>query len=105
MGKRKFDLVITGVSAALLGYFAWHGFEGPRGFPYRDRLTADASRLGGEFAAIRQQRETLEIKVSQLRPQSVDPELLDEMARAMLGMTRPGELVVLRPPQIPQENP
>ncbi len=105
MGKRKFDLVITGVSAALLGYFAWHGFEGPRGFPYRDRLTADASRLGGELAAIRQLRETLEIKVSQLRPQSVDPDLLDEMARAMLGMTRPGDLVVLRPPQIPQENP
>jgi cell division protein FtsB len=105
MGKRKFDLVITGVSAALLGYFAWHGFEGPRGFPYRDRLTADANRLGGELAAIRQQRQTLEIKVSQLRPQSVDPDLLDEMARAMLGMTRPGELVVLRPPQIPQENP
>jgi cell division protein FtsB len=105
MGKRKFDLVITGVWAALLGYFAWHGFEGPRGFPYRDRLTADASRLGGELAAIRQQRETLELKVSQLRPQSVDPDLLDEMARAMLGMTRPGELVVLRPAQIPQENP
>jgi cell division protein FtsB len=105
MGKRKFDMVITGVSAALLGYFAWHGFEGPRGFPYRDRLMAEAEQLGGELAAIRQQRETLEIKVSQLRPQSVDPDLLDEMARAMLGMTRPGELVVLRPPQIPQENP
>lgn len=105
MGKRKFDLVITGVSAALLGYFAWHGFEGPRGFPYRDRLITDASRLDGELAAIQQQRETLESKVSQLRPQSVDPELLDEMARATLGMSRPGELVVLRPPQIPQENP
>ena len=105
MGKRKFDMVITGVSAALLGYFAWHGFEGPRGFPYRDRLMAEAEQLGGELAAIRQQRQTLEIKVSQLRPQSVDPDLLDEMARAMLGMTRPGELVVLRPPQIPQENP
>ncbi|MGQ0484863.1 MAG: FtsB family cell division protein [Hyphomicrobiales bacterium] len=105
MGKRKFDMVITGVSAALLGYFAWHGFEGPRGFPYRDRLTADAGRLGGELAAIRQQRESLELRVSQLRPQSVDPDLLDEMARAMLGMTRPGELVVLGPPQIPQGNP
>jgi cell division protein FtsB len=105
MGKRKFDMVITGVSAALLGYFAWHGFEGPRGFSFRDRLTADVGGLGGELAAIRKQRESLEVKVSQLRPQSVDPDLLDEMARAMLGMTRPGELVVLRPPQIPQGNP
>jgi cell division protein FtsB len=105
MGKRKFDMVITGVSAALLGYFAWHGFEGPRGFPYRDRLTAEASRLSDELTAIRAQRETLELRVSHLRPQSIDPDLLDEMARAMLGMTRPGELVVLRPPQIPQENP
>lgn len=105
MGARKFDLIITGVSAALLGYFAWHGYEGPRGFPYRDRLTAEAGRLGDELTAIRAQRETLELRVSHLRPQSIDPDLLDEMARATLGMTRPGELVVLRQPQIPQENP
>jgi cell division protein FtsB len=105
VGKRKFDLVITGVSVALLGYFAWHGLEGPRGFPYRDRLTADARRLGDELGVIRQHREALERKVSYLRPQSIDPDLLDEMARAMLGMTRPGELVVLRQPQILQENP
>lgn len=105
MGVRKFDLIVTGVSAVLLGYFAWHGFEGPRGFPYHDRLTVEAKRLDGELTTIRQQREALELKVSQLRPQSIDADRLDEMARAMLGMTRPGELVVLRQPQIPQGNP
>ncbi len=105
MGKRKFDMVITGVSAALLGYFAWHGFEGPRGFPYRDRLAADAGQLAGELAAVQKRRELLELKVSQLRPQSIDPDLLDEMARAMLGMAQPDELVVLRPPEIAQGNP
>jgi cell division protein FtsB len=98
MGTRKFDLIVTGVSAALLAYFAWHGYEGPRGFPYRDRLVSEAGRLGDSLTTIRARRESLELRVSHLRPQSIDPDLLDEMARATLGMTRPGDLVVLRQP-------
>ena len=105
MGTRKFDLIVTGVSAVLLGYFAWHGYEGPRGFPYHDRLALEAGRLNDELTAVRTKREALELRVSHLRPQSIDPDLLDEMARSTLGMTRPGELVVLRQPEIPQGNP
>ena len=33
---RRFDFVVTCVCCALLGYFGWHAYKGPRGFPYRD---------------------------------------------------------------------
>ena len=35
---RRFDLAVTCVCCALLGYFAWHAWKGPRGYPYQHGL-------------------------------------------------------------------
>ncbi len=32
MRVHKFDIAVTCACLTLLGYFAWHAFEGPRGF-------------------------------------------------------------------------
>jgi cell division protein FtsB len=91
---RRFDLAVTCVCCALLGYFAWHAWKGPRGFPYQARLQAEVDALSGKQDAIATQRQQLEEKVALLRPESIDPDLLDEMARGQLQMARPGDLVV-----------
>lgn len=90
---RRFDLVVTSVCCALLGYFAWHAFEGQRGYPYRDRLVAEAAVLTQKRDALLAGRQTLENKVALLRPESIDPDLLDELARGMLELARPGDVV------------
>lgn len=90
---RRFDLVVTCVCCALLGYFAWHAWKGPRGYPYRDGLEARVAMLQLKYDGLRQQREKLEHRVSLLRPESIDPDLLDEMARAKLEMAKPGDVV------------
>ena len=90
---RRFDLVVTCVCCALLGYFAWHAWKGPRGYPYRDGLEAKVAMLQLKYDGLRQQREKLEHRVSLLRPESIDPDLLDEMARAKLEMAKPGDVV------------
>jgi cell division protein FtsB len=102
---RRFDFIVTCVCMALLGYFAWHAWKGPRGYPYRDRLEAEAQGLAAKFAAVTQERERLEHKVALLRPDSIDPDLLDELVRAQLELADPGDVVVLRRSPIPQENP
>ena len=81
---RRFDLAVTCVCCALLGYFAWHGWKGPRGFPYQERLQAKMEVLTGKQAEVATSREQLEDKVALLRPESIDPDLLDEMARGQL---------------------
>jgi cell division protein FtsB len=91
---RRFDLAVTCVCCALLGYFAWHAWKGPRGFPYQERLQAKVEVLSGKQTAIATQRQQLEEKVALLRPESIDPDLLDEMARGQLQMARPGDFVV-----------
>lgn len=90
---RRFDLIVTCVCFALLGYFAWHAWKGPRGYPLRDQLYAEMAVLDAKFEAEQKVRLQLEHKASLLRPESIDPDILDEMARSQLQMARPGDLV------------
>lgn len=97
MVKRKFDLIVMIVAMSLLGYFGWHGFYGPRSFEHRDALAAKAVEREAKLAAIREQREALQRKVSLMRPQSIDPDMLDELARERLDYAKPGELIIRLP--------
>ena len=47
--------------------------------------------------AIRAQRAALEVKVSNLRPEHVDPDLLDERIRATLNLVSPDDIVLMQP--------
>ncbi len=90
---RRFDLIVTCVCCAMLGYFGWHAFKGPRGYPYRDQLQLKAASLEGRFETEQQDRIRLEKKVGLLRPDSIDPDILEELARSELQLARPGDLV------------
>ncbi|WP_374333167.1 septum formation initiator family protein [Aestuariivirga sp.] len=90
---RRFDFVVTCVCCALLGYFGWHAYKGPRGFPYRDGLAIKVASLKDKYESMQQQREKLEGKVSLLRPESIDPDLLDELARGNLELAKPTDVV------------
>lgn len=95
---RRFDLIVTCVCCAMLGYFAWYAWKGPRGYIYQDQLQGKLAMLDGKFAGVQQQRVRLEHKVGLLRPESIDPDILDEMARSQLQMAKPGDLVIYTTP-------
>ncbi len=95
---RRFDLVVTCVCCALLGYFAWHAWKGPRGYPYRDALEAQVALLDQKHEHLKTERQRLESKVTLLRPESIDPDLLDELARNSLQMAKPTDVVAFTAP-------
>lgn len=43
------------------------------------------------------ERQELERRVALLRPESLDPDMIDERARASLNVVQPQELAILRP--------
>jgi cell division protein FtsB len=94
----KFDIVVTCACASLLGFFAWHAWHGQRGFEYRDALVAQEVQLNGELEAIEKQRAGIEHRVALLRPESLDPDMLDEMARKTLDVAQSNELIVVDSP-------
>jgi cell division protein FtsB len=93
----KFDSVVTCACLGLLGFLAWHAQGGPRGFGFREKLASQSKQLGEELAAIQKQRSNFETRVALLRPESVDPDMLDEMARSTLDVAGPHDLIVLDP--------
>ena len=94
----KFDSVVTCACLGLLGFFAWHAQEGPRGFAFREKLANQSGQLSDELATVQKQRTDFETRVALLRPESVDPDMLDEMARSTLDVAGPHELIVLDSP-------
>ncbi|MBZ0261991.1 MAG: septum formation initiator family protein [Hyphomicrobiales bacterium] len=82
----------------MLGFFAWHAQEGPRGFAFREKLASQSRQLSEELTTIQKQRTDFETRVALLRPESVDPDMLDEMARSTLDVAGPNDLIVLVSP-------
>jgi len=82
---------------ALTGYFAYHLVEGDRGLLAWLRLTHEIRDESANLQAARAQREALDQRVSNLKPDHLDPDLLDERVRATLNLAAPGETVIMQP--------
>ncbi len=96
--RRRAHLVIGPVlGVALTGYFAYHLVEGERGFKAWLRLNGEIRTSTTHLETVRAQRAAFEVKVSNLRPEHVDPDLLDERIRATLNLVSPDDIVVMQP--------
>ncbi|ASP36662.1 septum formation initiator [Labrenzia sp. VG12] len=85
------------IAIAALGYFGFHAMSGELGMVGRAMIERQVSELEAELATLTAEREELVARVSLLRPESLDPDMLDERARLNLNLVHTNELVVLRP--------
>ena len=95
MIARKFDLVVLLACLTLLGYFGWHAFYGPRGFERMKQLNAKVAELELAHAEIVKQRERLDQRVGLMRPEAIDPDMVDELARSTLEFAGKDDFVIL----------
>jgi cell division protein FtsB len=87
------------------GYFAYHLQIGDHGMRARADLEARKAVLEGELAGLEEVRGRLERDVSLLRPESLDPDMLDERARAILNLAHSDDLIMLKRRQpVPEPN-
>ncbi len=94
-----FPLLACGVGA----YFGYHLHTGDHGLKARVALESRRAVLSGELAGLKEVSKRLERDVALLRPDSLDPDMLDERARAILNLAQPDDLIILkrRPPEEP----
>ena len=83
------------IGIALTGYFAYNLVEGDRGLKAWFRLNQEIRTATADLEATRAQRAALDLKVSNLRPEHIDPDLLDERIRATLNLVSPDDIVVM----------
>lgn len=91
---KRLEILVGTVCVALLSYFIWQAELGPRGFHYQSKLQTQGLKLTADLDTLKQQRKLLEDKVAELRPDSIDPDLLDEMARQSLNFAAPDQYLV-----------
>jgi cell division protein FtsB len=96
--RRRAHLIVGPVlGIALTGYFAYHLVEGDRGLIAWLQLTREIRAENAKLDAVRAQRQALDLKVSNLKPDHLDPDLLDERVRATLNLVAPSETVIMQP--------
>lgn len=82
---------------ALMGtaYFAGHAVYGDYGLDAKMRLERQAESSKRTLYLVREERERLERNVALMRPDGLDPDLLEERVRATLQFAAPADIVVL----------
>jgi len=84
------------LGVALTGYFAYNLVIGDRGLSAWWRLSQQLQTQEASLVALQEQRKALDRKVSNLSPEHLDLDLLDERVRATLNLVAPNEVVIMR---------
>lgn len=97
------------VGASIVAYFAYHTVQGDRGLVALNQLQVEVAKAEAVLAEVRTEREEMERRAHLLRPDNLDPDMLEERARILLNQTHPDDLVILLPgkpaPLPPQGKP
>ena len=90
-------LALYAVAAALIGYFGVNAYTGKYGLNARQELDQEIISLTAELVRLEHERADNEHRVSLLRSDRVDPDMLDERARYQLDYAGPHDLVRMLP--------
>jgi cell division protein FtsB len=77
-------LALYTLAALIIGYFGVNAFTGNRGLKANQDLDQQVAQLTVELNALKTERAIWERRVSLLRSDNIDPDLLEERARALL---------------------
>ncbi len=88
-------LALYAVTVAVVSYFSYHAYHGNRGLnakrEYKERIVL----LKQELEQVTAEKTALERRVSLLRSEHVERDLLEERARVILNNVHKNDLVVL----------
>jgi cell division protein FtsB len=96
--RRHAILTVIGLyifAAAFIGYFAVNAFTGNHGLRAQAGLELQLTTMQRQLKAIKAERAIWERRVALLRSDKIDPDMLDERARALIGYADPRDLVLL----------
>ena len=87
-------LALYAIAALVIGYFGVNAYSGNHGLLAKQDLDQQIEQLGAELSSLRAERANWERRVVLLKPDSIDPDMLDERARALLNYADPRDLTL-----------
>ena len=100
--RARLKALLTGaalytLAAAMVGYFSVNAYTGKYGLNARQELDQEIIALTSELARLKKERAEGEQRVSLLRADRVDHDMLDERVRYQLDYAHPRDLVKIVP--------
>jgi cell division protein FtsB len=86
-------------AALLIGYFAVNAFTGNHGLRARQDLEQQLAAMKDELGQLKSERALWERRVSLLQADRIDPDMLDERTRALIGYVDPRDLTLILHPR------
>ena len=90
---RSFLFTLTCVG--LVSYFCYQMISGPRGIIAYFKINGQISSFQSELELVRAERISIEHNANLLKSDSLDLDLLEQQAKAILGYARPQEMVLI----------
>jgi cell division protein FtsB len=97
--QRARIMIAPAIFLAITVYFGWNATQGDRGLVAYAQRQELLQQVVADQAAAKSERDGWETRVSGLRARHLDPDTLDERARAMLNLADPNEVIVKLGPQ------
>jgi cell division protein FtsB len=87
-------LALYTIAALVIGYFGVNAYTGNHGLRAKQDLDQQIGQLSSELGALKGERAIWERRVALLKPESIDPDMLDERARVLLDYADPRDLTL-----------
>ena len=100
VSRRKLRTFLTTLGlyigcALVIGYFGVNAFTGNHGLRAQQDLDQQFTALSDELGRLKQERAGWQHRVKLLQSSSIDPDTLDERARAVLNYLDPRDLTLM----------
>ena len=83
------------MAALLIGYFGANAYSGNHGLKAKEDLDQQIAALSADLDHLKRERAQWERRVALLRADKLDPDMLDEQARALLDYVAPNDLTLM----------
>jgi cell division protein FtsB len=83
------------LAALLIGYFGVNAYTGNHGLRARQDLDQQIDAFTAELNQAKAEREQWQRRVALIKSESLDPDMLDERARALLDYADPRDAVMI----------
>lgn len=97
--RRSRTIILPALGACVLAYFAYHSVQGDHGLLSLVRLAKEVEKAQFALDRLRDERVSLQHRVSLLDQRSLDLDMLEERLRLDLHKLRDNEIIIFFPLQ------
>ena len=88
-------LLLYALAALLIGYFGVNAYSGNRGLKAKEDIDRQMAAMNADLQRLKLEHAQWERRIALLKSDDIDPDMLDERARALLDYVDPNDLTLM----------